>query len=382
MAALEPFEITLDEGAHEALRERVARTRWPSQPGGEGWVLGMDFAWLHELCEHWAGAYDWEGYERRLNELPGFRRKGIHFWHVPAMGEGLPILLIHGWPGGPIEFREAIPRLREAGHDVVVPSLPGYAWSEDPGAPLNVTAVAERLRDLMEGGLGYRRYAVQGGDWGAPIAARMAFDSPASVVALHMNTPALMPPPADLAQPPLSEAEQSYAQAAQRWRASRWRIICCCRGPSPTPSRPASTTLPQASRPGWSTSTGAGRDCDGDVERRFSKDDLCDFLTMYWATGTIASSMRLYYGERRDALAAAAGRADRGGRGCGRLPGRDRSRTARVGGAHPHRPAPLDRDAPGRALRRLRGAGAVQPRPGGVPGGGSALARAASSWRR
>jgi microsomal epoxide hydrolase len=298
VASLEPFRIQLSEQAHEDLRERVAHTCWPSQPVGERWALGMDFAWLRELCEHWAGAYDWGGYEGRLNEVPGFRRNGIHFWHVLAKGEGLPILLIHGWPGGPIEFREAIPRLRAAGHDVVVPSLPGYAWSEDPGEPLNVTAIAERLRELMEEGLGYPRYAVQGGDWGAVIAARMAFDSPANVVALHTNTPALLPPPGELVDPPLTEAEQSFAQAAQRWplRDGAYLLL---QGTLPDTLAPGLHDSPAGLAAWLVDKYRRWSDCDGEVERRFSKDDLCDFLTMYWSTGTIASSMRLYYGERR-----------------------------------------------------------------------------------
>jgi microsomal epoxide hydrolase len=208
-------------------------------------------------------------------------------------------MLIHGWPGGPIEFLDAIPLLLEAGHDVIVPSLPGYGWSDDPGAPLNVAAVSARLRALMERGLGYERYAVQGGDWGASIAARMVFDSPQSVAAVHINAVSVLPVPGDLADPPPSAAEQAYVETGTRWRRREgYHLFVQSAAPdavavgfNDSPAGLAAWLVDKYRR--WS-------DCDGDVERRFSKNQLCDFLTMYWATSTIASSMRLYLGERRD----------------------------------------------------------------------------------
>jgi pimeloyl-ACP methyl ester carboxylesterase len=118
------------------------------------------------------------------------------------------------------------------------------------------------------------------------------------VVALHTNTPALLPPPGELGDPPPTEAEQSFAQAAQRWplRDGAYLLLqgtlpdTLAAGLHDSPAGLAAWLVDKYRR--WS-------DCHGEVERRFSKDDLCDFLTMYWSTGTIASSMRLYYGERR-----------------------------------------------------------------------------------
>jgi pimeloyl-ACP methyl ester carboxylesterase len=294
-----PFEIAVAEEVLDDLRARLARTRWPSQPPEEGWELGVDVAYVRELCGHWAAGYDWRACESRLNELSNHRWNGLHLIWEKGEGEGLPVVLIHGWPGGPIEFRDLMPRLVSAGHDVVVPSLPGYAWSDDPGRPLNVAAVAGRLRALVEEGLGYRRYAVQGGDWGAVIAARMAFDSPATVAAVHVNAVSVLPVPGDLGDSPLSEAEQAYVETGSRWRRREGHhLYVHSSAPdaigvafNDSPAGLAAWLVEKYRR--WS-------DCGGDVERRFSKDDLCDFLTMYWATGTIASSMRLYLGERRD----------------------------------------------------------------------------------
>jgi microsomal epoxide hydrolase len=297
--ALEPFQITVSEQLLDDLRARLRRTRWPEQPAGDGWELGVDVRYLRDLCDHWANGYDWRGFEARLNGFSNLRWNGMHLLWERSDGNGLPVMVIHGWPGGPIEFLDLIPLLVAAGHDVVVPSLPGYGWSDDPGRALNVAAVSERLRAVMEDGLGYERYAVQGGDWGANIAARMALDSPQTVAAVHVNAVSVLPAPGDLAEPPLSEAEQAYVESGSRWRRREgFHLVLHSAAPdavgvafNDSPAGLAAWLVDKYRR--WS-------DCEGQVERRFSKDQLCDFLTMYWVTGTIASSMRLYLGERRD----------------------------------------------------------------------------------
>ena len=107
VAAPEPYEIAVSEATLDDLRERIARTRWAEQPPGTGWEHGMDLGYLRELCEHWAGAYDWRQIERALNGLSNWRWQGLHFIWERAPGDGggrLPVMLIHGWPGGVIEF--------------------------------------------------------------------------------------------------------------------------------------------------------------------------------------------------------------------------------------------------------------------------------------
>jgi microsomal epoxide hydrolase len=304
--AAQPFEISVAEEVLDHLRERLARTRWPEQPPGLGWEHGMGLPYLRELCEHWRTRYDWRVLERELNRLSNWRWEGIHFIRERASheasradGAALPVVLIHGWPGGPIEFLELIPRLLAAGHDVVVPSLPGYGFSDPPQEPLGIVGIASRLRGLIEDALGYERYALQGGDWGSMIAARIAFESPERVAALHLNMVSSLPIPGSLEDPPLSEAEQDYLQRAQRWRL-REGFHLLLQGTAPDAIAPALNDSP-AGLAGWLVEKyRRWSDCDGDVEKRFSKDALCDFLTMYWATGTIASSMRLYAAEARE----------------------------------------------------------------------------------
>jgi pimeloyl-ACP methyl ester carboxylesterase len=207
--------------------------------------------------------------------------------------------MIHGWPGGPIEFLELIPRLVAAGHDVVVPSLPGFGFSEQPSTPLSVTAIADRFRALMSEALGYERYAVQGGDWGSEIGARMAFDDPGSVAAFHTNAPAILPLPGDLGDPPLSDEEQSFLADARAFRL-RGGVHLLVQGYVPDAMSPGLMDSPLGLAAWLVDKFRRWSDSDGDVERRFTKDDLCDFLTLYWATGTIASSLRLYGAEARD----------------------------------------------------------------------------------
>jgi pimeloyl-ACP methyl ester carboxylesterase len=305
--APQPYEISVPEATLADLRERLARTRWPSQPAGLGWEMGADFEYLRALCDHWASAYDWRQIEQALNGLSNWTWDGIHFiWERAerddrgvAAPRRLPVMLIHGWPGGPIEFLELLPRLVAAGHDVVVPSLPGFAFSEEPPVPLGVSEVAGRLRALMSEALGYESYAVQGGDWGSEIGARMAFDAPESVAAFHTNAPVVLPVPGDLGEPPLSQEERGFLAEAQAWR-MRDGVHLLVQGAVPDAMSPGLNDSPAGLAAWLVDKFRRWSDSEGEVERRFSKDDLCDFLTLYWATGTIASSLRLYGAEARD----------------------------------------------------------------------------------
>ena len=285
----------MSRGAEE-LRERLEATAWPSQPP-EGWALGTDMGAARRVCEHWAHDYDF-GRLDRLGELGSSRWDGVHFLRFGS-GGGIPVVLLHGWPSGPIEYEAAGGLLAAAGHEVIVPSLPGFAWSDAPEEPLNVAGMSIRLRQLLDDGLGLARYAVAGGDWGGIIAARMAHDAPDRVAALYVSTPGVLPTPRNLESPPMSEAEIAYAQRAQRWlRREGHHILIQSVAPdaispalSDSPAGLAAYLIEKYRR--WS-------DSGGDLERRFSLDEVCDFLTMFWANDAIAPSMRLYWAERRD----------------------------------------------------------------------------------
>ena len=197
-----------------------------------------------------------------------------------------------------IEFRKLIPLLTAAGHDVIAPSLPGFGFSEPLDPPPNAARMASLVGELMDA-LGYERYALQGGDWGSPVSFQLAHQRPERVAALHLNAVSVLPAPADLEEPPLSEAEQEFIQRGLRWR-SREGHHLLLQSAAPDAASVAFGDSPAGLAAWLVEKYRRWSDCDGDVERRFSKDDLCDFLTMYWATDTIASSMRVYWAERRE----------------------------------------------------------------------------------
>lgn len=294
------FEPELDPTVIGEMRARLHSARLPQPIPGAGWDYGVDLDYLRSLCAWWADEYDPSGMLERLCELPNVRRSGLHFLHGRAEqgGGGLPVLLIHGWPGAPLEFRRLAPLLIAAGHDVVIPSLPGFGFSSAEGTPQSAIGVADLFGELMSD-LGYERFAVHGGDWGGFIGARLAFALPDRVAGFHCSGPGLLPLPADLGDPPLSEAETEFAQSAQRWR-QRAGFHMLVHGIAPdtlgaglddSPVALAAWLLPRYRD--WS-------DCDGDLESRFSKRDLCDLLTFYWATGSSASALRLYAASRID----------------------------------------------------------------------------------
>ncbi|MDP9189719.1 MAG: epoxide hydrolase [Actinomycetota bacterium] len=296
----ERYEVRVADDVVSDLRDRLGRSRWPEQPAEAGWELGSDLAYTRELCEHWRRGYDFARLER-LNEWVSARWEGIHFLRAePAQASReVPVVLLHGWPSGPIEYERVALLIAGSGREAIVPSLPGYAWSEDPGEALNVAGMAARLRALLVGGLGLERFAVAGGDWGAMLAARIAFDDPERVTALHVSTPHTLPAPGDLAEPPLSDQETAWIERAQRWRRRSGHHLAI-QSLAPDAISPALSDSPAGLAAYLLGKYRTWSQSGGDLESRFSKDELCDLLTMYWSTGSIASSMRLYWGEARE----------------------------------------------------------------------------------
>ena len=296
----EPQPIEIPDSVLVPLRERLGAARMPPMfEGDEGWGLGCERSALDRVCGHWIEEHDWHLTEDRLNEMKPVAWQGVHSFALGLESGGIPVVMLHGWPSTPLEYLPAAELLVEAGHPCVVPSLPGFAFSDDPGEPLDVARASSMIRELVETGLGIDRYAVAGGDWGAVIAARMAWDSGGTVAGLYVSTPATLPAPGGLEDPPPTAAEMEFAQAAQTWlRQMGHHMVIQSRAPdaiSPalqdSPAGFAAYLLEKYRR--WS-------DCQGDLFSRFSEEVLCDWLTAQWGPGSVASSMRLYWGERRN----------------------------------------------------------------------------------
>lgn len=200
-AEIRPFRINIPQAELDDLNDRLARTRWPSEPLGIGWSRGVPVGYMEELTEYWRTGYDWRAQEAMLNQFPQFTTTidgaNVHFLHVRSNEPGaLPLILTHGWPGSVVEFLNVIGLLADPvahGGDaadafhLIIPSIPGFGFSgptPDPGWTSD--RVARAWVELM-GRLGYERYGAQGGDWGAFVAPDVGRADPEHVVGVHLN---------------------------------------------------------------------------------------------------------------------------------------------------------------------------------------------------
>jgi pimeloyl-ACP methyl ester carboxylesterase len=186
-----PFVIHVPDERLAAVMAKVEAYDWSQLPDPGGWTSGVGIADLKRLVAYWLDGYDWRAVERRLNEFPNFTTdiegERIHFVHVKGDGTRPPVLLLHGWPGSFLEFEQLLKPLAAEGHDVVVPSLPGFAFSKPITGVIGPRRAAELMHGLMVRLFGQTRYVVQGGDWGAHIASWMAHTQPDALLGFHIN---------------------------------------------------------------------------------------------------------------------------------------------------------------------------------------------------
>jgi pimeloyl-ACP methyl ester carboxylesterase len=302
-----PFTTRATPAEIEDLRGRLRATRWPDAPQDAGWSLGTDLDYLRELVGYWADGFDWPAQEAALARFPRFRVKvgglGIHFVHARAAGpasRALPLVLCHGWPDSFWRYVKVIPLLTDPGahgadpadaFDVIVPDMPGYGYSAAPTGPaLDTPAVAGLWAQLMSA-LGYERFAVSGGDIGSSVARYLALDFADRVVAVHrmdVGLPLFTGDPAELTQ-----AERDWLGDVAAWGATEGAYGAMHRTKPQTAA--FGLTDSPAGLAAWIVEKlRAWSDCDGDVERRFTKDEILTNVTIYWLTKTIGPSMRMY----------------------------------------------------------------------------------------
>jgi len=305
----QPFAAQATPSELDDLRARLRGTRWPDAPQDAGWSLGTDLGYLRELVAYWADGFDWPAQEAALARYPRYRvRLGnlqIHFAHVRAVptdsaGPALPLILSHGWPDSFWRYTKVIGLLTDPGahgadpadaFDVVVPDMPGYGYSDRPtGAALTSIAVADRWADLMTL-LGYPRFGAAGGDIGSHVSRYLALDHPDRVVAVHRTdagVPVFSGEPSDL-----EPAERAFIDDALAWGQAEGAYAAMHRTKPQTAA--IGLTDSPAGLAAWIVEKlRAWSDCDGDIERSFSKDEILTNITLYWLTGTIGSSMRMY----------------------------------------------------------------------------------------
>ncbi|HEV2913909.1 MAG TPA: epoxide hydrolase [Pyrinomonadaceae bacterium] len=309
---VQPYRIEVSSATLADLRERLARTRWPDEIMDSGWDYGTNPSYLKELVEYWRTGFDWRAQEKALNLFTHFRAEiddyGIHFMHERGRGPApLPLIITHGWPSTFYQMHKLTRLLADPGSygadpidafDVVVPSLPGYGFSDRPRERgMTKRRIAGIWSRLMTEGLGYSRYGAQAGDVGTGVTTQLGLLFPEQLIGIHLTDPAW--PYLGAGARELSEAERAYVAEEARWQrdegayddlqATRPQTLAY--GLNDSPAGLAAWIVEKFRA--WS-------DCDGDIERRFTKDELLTNLTIYWATETINSSIRLYYESRHN----------------------------------------------------------------------------------
>lgn len=314
-----PFALHVPDGVLDDLHSRLARVRWPDEPPNAApWQLGSDLAYLRELVGYWRDRFDWRAQEARLNQFHQYTVPvadiDLHFIHEQGLGpRPLPLLLCHGWPGSVWEFHTLIGLLTDPGRfggdpadafTVVAPSLPGYGLSFRPGQPrFGIPAIADAFVVLMRDVLGYERFAAQGGDWGASISGYLGWAYPQYLAGIHLNLIPFRPEPADLS----GEEVSAYRAELDHWQREETGYSAI-QGTKPQTLAYALTDSPVGLAAWIVEKFRTWSDCDGQVERRFSKDDLLTNIMLYWCTGAIGSSFWPYYARQHDGWQLPAGR--------------------------------------------------------------------------
>jgi microsomal epoxide hydrolase len=314
--AIRPFTIRVPDAVLADLKARLAMARFPDPLQGDGWSHGADVGYVKQLAAYWRDRFDWRAQERALNAFEQFTTNidglTIHFIHRRSkQPNAFPLLITHGWPGSFVEFTKIIGPLTdpvayggrpEDAFDVVIPSIPGFAFSDkprEPGyAPARIAAIEAKLMER----LGYRRYGAQGGDWGSIISTQVALNDAPHVAGLHINM-CTGPAPAD-GDPNagLSEAEKDRLKLRQAFQAEEtgYQQI---QGTKPQTIGMALNDSPIGLAAWIVEKFRTWCDCEGNPERIFTKDELLTNIMLYWVTQTAASSARIYYESRHAAPA-------------------------------------------------------------------------------
>ena len=291
-----PFTIAIPQSQLDDLKTRLALTRFPEKEIVEDWDQGIPLRYVQDVAAYWANGYDWRRCEAMLNAYPQFLIEidglDIHFLHIRSANPAArPMILTHGWPGSVLEFINVIGPL-SADYHLVIPSLPGYAFSGKPTTPgWDIGHIATAWDQLMRA-IGYDRYFAQGGDWGAAVTDAIGQQNRGACAGLHVNMVIARPDPAMLESP--SEREQA-GLARMGWYQSKDNGYA-----TQQRTRPQTLGYGLADSPvgqmawilekfhGWS-------DCDGNPESVFSRDHLLDNVMLYWLNNAAASSARLYW---------------------------------------------------------------------------------------
>ncbi len=313
--AIRPFKIHVPETALTDLHQRIKATRWPDKETVTDQSQGVKLAQIQNLVSYWGTGYDWRKAEAKLNALPQFVTKidglDIQFIQVKSKHKNaMPLIITHGWPGSVFELLKVVGPLTdptayggraEDAFDLVIPSMPGYGFSEKPkAAGWGPDKIADAWDVLMKR-LGYKQYVSQGGDWGSVIADAMARKAPEGLLGIHVNMPATVP--ADVAQalkngdpaPAGLSAKEKAAYASLNklyTKGGGYAGMMVTRpqtlgyGLNDSPVALAAFFLDKFNE--WTYS-------GGNAEKSLTKDEMLDDISLYWLTETATSGAQLYW---------------------------------------------------------------------------------------
>ena len=308
-----PFTVAITDSEIDDLKQRLARTRWPTPETVADWSQGVRLENAKSLIAYWEREYDWRRFESELNRFPQFLTTidglDIHFIHVRSGNpNALPLLLTHGWPGSVVDFLKLIGPLTDPAafgggaddsFDVVIPSLPGFGYSQKPtDTGWTVSRIAAAWAELMSR-LGYTRWAAQGGDWGAAVTTALGVMRPDGLLGIHLNSPYAFP-----AQIPdmLSEAEQ-HAVDGLAFYSGELGGSNHLQGTKPQTVGFALADSPSGQAAWIYEKFQSKTDNQGLAEDTLDIDDMLDVISLYWFTNSAASSARIYWENRAGSMA-------------------------------------------------------------------------------
>lgn len=309
--AYEPFKVDVPDAAIADLRDRLQRTRLAPEFANGDWAYGTNGSYLKELLAYWETDYDWRQHEAAINGFANYKTTiddiPIHFIYEKGKGPNpTPLILSHGWPWTFWDWHKLIGPLTDpAAHggdpadsfDVVVPSLPGFGFSTPLTTPgINSWRTADLWVTLMRDVLGYDKFAAGGGDWGAILTAQLGHKYAKHMIGVYVHLMA----PLDIFNGALPE-EHEYSAEEAGWYERNLNFFAKESGYSAIQAtKPQTLAFALNDSPAGLCSwilekRRTWSDCGGDVERRFSKDDLLTTMSIYWFTQTYGTSARYYY---------------------------------------------------------------------------------------
>ena len=302
------FKIDVPEDVIQKIYTRVKEYPWHEMPDDGGWSYGTNLDYMKDFCDYWINKFNWREQERKINKFHHYTSLvddiNIHFIHEKGSGNGpIPLLISHGWPGSIVEFLNIIDPLAhpekhngniDDSFDVIVPSLPGFGFSDRPSRPIGPRKMAKYFDLLMTDNLGYSNYLAQGGDWGGAISSWLGFEHSACQ-AIHINILTMRHPDGPKGKEEKEwaknfEIEQIMENGYRTQQATKPQTLSYAMMDSPVGV--AAWIIEKFNS--WSDTVG------DDIESVHSKDSLLTNIMIYLITKTFNTASWIYYGRTEE----------------------------------------------------------------------------------